>query len=69
MSIASALKRLNPISALDGQVEQRVAASTKAAVRAALEELTAVSPPLGDLLTGDAVEIQATITVRLQLRQ
>lgn len=69
MSLFDRLKRLNPIAAVDREVAERVEATTQAAVRSGLAELAVVSPPLGDLLAGDPVELQATVTVRLQLKR
>ncbi len=64
MGLVDALARLNPISALNREVQSQVADKTAAGVRAALAEVDKTMPILGDLLTGE--EIVVEIRVRLK---
>ena len=64
MGLVDALARLNPISALNREVQSQVADKTAAGVRAALSEVDKTMPILGDLLTGE--EIVVEIRVRLK---
>jgi hypothetical protein len=67
VGLADTLARLNPISALNREVESQVVNKTTAGVRAALAEVDKTMPVLGDLLTGE--EIIVEIRVRLKPKQ
>lgn len=66
MKIFDRIKSLNPLAAIDHKIQESVEDKTRAAVRSAVAEFAHISPEVADLIAGEQVRLEITVTLQLK---